>query len=450
MTADAVEGVAVAVVGGGAAGILAAIRLLDVLGAADRVEVVEPQGLLGAGIAFATDDPHHLLNIPAMMMSAYEDQPEHFASYLSQQGKGTATTFAPRFVYGEYLRATLARAVQSSAAAFTHRQQTAVRLQPGTGGDGVAIELDNGETVSTDFAVLAVGWGSPNPVRAPSRQVAIKPWSREGDLAISRYAGASQPIVVIGTGLSAADIVGTLARQGCTSIVAVSPSGTFPAAHPASLQWPDTGPTVARIAEASRASDLIHRTRAACAGGEQWQRVIDGLRGYLPAVWNNMSEVERARLVRHVLPVWEKLRHRMPPHTTRTIAELQANDTLSILRGRVTEHDAGRLVVETPSGPKTLNPVLTIDCTGWSRDPRRMGRGLISQLIDDGFATAHGPAIDLTADGRVAGPLHTRLWATGLLIGDQVWENSGVALLRRQAARVADSLREAAHAEGAR
>ena len=438
LTKDVAGGTRVAVVGGGAAGILTAIQLLRVLGAGDRVEVVEPQRMLGEGLAFSTHDEHHLLNIPALVMSAHEDQPDHFVSYLTQLGGGGPTTYAPRCVYGAYLRASLAEAAQSSPATFTHHQNTAVRIRPSYRGPCVTVDLDTGESVDADHVVLAVGWGEPEPLGPASRRLVVNPWATDWDSALATRTDAASPVAVIGTGLTAADIIGTLARHGHTNIIAISPSGTFPAAHPELLQWPDIGPTVTAIAEASTAADLIRRTRTACAEGH-WQPVIDGLRAYLPALWENLPEIERARLLRHALPVWEKLRHRMPPDTAQTIRELQANQTLTVIRGKVAGYEAGTLTVQTPNGQETLHPALTVLCAGWSKDPQKMGHGLIGHLIDDGLAVLDGQTLRLT-DHPGAGTLQSCFWTIGLLSNNQPWDNSGISLLRRQAAHIATNL----------
>lgn len=439
MTTDVVEGTRVVVVGGGAAGVLTSIRLLHVLGVGDRVEVVEPRRMLGEGIAFSTCDEHHLLNVPALLMSAHDDQPDHFVSYLTQQGSGTPTTYAPRPVYSAYLRASLAEAARSSPATLIHHQTTAVRIRPGYGERGVTLELANGANIDSDHVVLTVGWGEPQPVGPASENLIVNPWATNWKGAVATKRGAAAPVAVIGTGLTAADIIGTLARNGHTNIIAISPSGTFPVPHPEILQWPDTGPTVASIAEASTASDVVRRTRAACVGSN-WQPVIDGLRVYLPELWKNLPEVERARLLRHALPVWEKLRHRMPPHTARTMRELQATQTLTVIRGRVAGYEDKTLTVHTPAGESALHPALTVVCTGWSKDPQKVGHGLIAHLIDDELVALDGDGLRLTDDGRVAGRLCSHLWAVGLLGSNQPWDNFGVSLLRRQAALIATTL----------
>ena len=47
----------------------------------DAVDVVEPRPELGQGIAFGTPEPWHRLNVPAIVMSAFPDEPDHFTRW---------------------------------------------------------------------------------------------------------------------------------------------------------------------------------------------------------------------------------------------------------------------------------------------------------------------------------------------------------------------------------
>lgn len=63
----------VAIVGGGASGVLMATQLLSRPGGRFRVTIIEQRNLLGCGLAYSSDDPHHLLNTRVRNMSAFPD-----------------------------------------------------------------------------------------------------------------------------------------------------------------------------------------------------------------------------------------------------------------------------------------------------------------------------------------------------------------------------------------
>src|SRR5882757_6544918 len=85
----------VAVIGGGAAGALAALHLLDAA-TPREVVVVEPARELGFGLAYRTRHPLHLLNVPAGRMSAFPERPDDFVAWLGGNGADTAAAFVPR------------------------------------------------------------------------------------------------------------------------------------------------------------------------------------------------------------------------------------------------------------------------------------------------------------------------------------------------------------------
>src|SRR3954465_5581368 len=122
----------VLIVGGGASGVLLAAHLLRDRQAPIVVTIAEQRDDLGAGIAYSTKHPDHLLNVRASNMSAYADDEEHFVRWLKANappgGPDPAHPlhFAPRHLYRDYLTSLLAphfeqgrlRRVQAEAVAL--------------------------------------------------------------------------------------------------------------------------------------------------------------------------------------------------------------------------------------------------------------------------------------------------------------------------------------------
>ena len=110
----------IAIIGGGASGVLAAVALLRDATTADQITHIEPTAV-GTGIAYATTNERLLLNVRAYNMSAYADQPGHFVAWLDQAHPGNdADAFVPRRWYAVYLRETLAQAIAASAGQYQH------------------------------------------------------------------------------------------------------------------------------------------------------------------------------------------------------------------------------------------------------------------------------------------------------------------------------------------
>jgi len=81
----------VAIIGGGASGVLTALQLLsssrEPAYADLSVTVHEASGVLGRGIAYGTSDPRHLLNVRARHMSAYADVPSDLLDWARRAGR---------------------------------------------------------------------------------------------------------------------------------------------------------------------------------------------------------------------------------------------------------------------------------------------------------------------------------------------------------------------------
>src|ERR1700744_3009175 len=99
----------VAIVGGGAAGVLTAIHLRRSKPDA-QIRLIDASGRPGPGVAYGPTDPTHLLNVPAARMSAWPEDPHHFCRWLDERAVTPLESFAPRLAYGRYLQEQLAAA----------------------------------------------------------------------------------------------------------------------------------------------------------------------------------------------------------------------------------------------------------------------------------------------------------------------------------------------------
>ena len=130
----------VAIVGGGASGVLTAVQLLR-RRAPVRIVLVEERPRLGRGVAYSTPCDAHLLNVPAVGMSAFPHEPNHFLLWAQARRSDVhAGSFLPRRLYGEYLEWCLdeeiAHARRRTPFTAVHGRVTA--LAAGPGGAGLA------------------------------------------------------------------------------------------------------------------------------------------------------------------------------------------------------------------------------------------------------------------------------------------------------------------------
>ena len=287
----------IAIVGGGATGVLAALHLARKLSVGmAEILVIEPTTRLGRGLAYSTSDPRHLLNVRVANMSAFADRPYHLLEWLQRSGRRagaaalTSRCFIPRGVYGEYI-ADLAREL-IAAGAIRHivaRCTDLVETKP-----SVVIKLDSGAAHEFDRVILATGHDTKSTL---SGIPALQPWT-PGALSELK---ASAPILIMGTGLTMVDTVLSLDRQGHRGkVTALSHHGLLSAAHRPVKTFAVAANEVPFGAEISQLLRWLRRlSRRLTDEGGDWRSAVDALRPHTQSLWRAMSAQQKQRFLRH-------------------------------------------------------------------------------------------------------------------------------------------------------
>src|SRR5271165_2833493 len=82
----------IAVIGAGFSGTIAALHLLRRLPPDQPVLLCERATEFARGVAYATGDSNHLLNVRATNMSALADEPQHFADWIKRRPNANGGT----------------------------------------------------------------------------------------------------------------------------------------------------------------------------------------------------------------------------------------------------------------------------------------------------------------------------------------------------------------------
>ncbi|MGH8501711.1 MAG: FAD/NAD(P)-binding protein [Gammaproteobacteria bacterium] len=105
----------VIIIGGGYAGVAAAIHLLRQSPVPPRLAIVEPRVRLGRGVAYDTRLSCHLLNTRAKHMSLRPDDEQHYTRWAQARAETKdpapgvgENCFTPRGWFGDYARPTRA------------------------------------------------------------------------------------------------------------------------------------------------------------------------------------------------------------------------------------------------------------------------------------------------------------------------------------------------------
>jgi len=450
----------VAIVGAGFSGVMTAVHLLR--GAAPRpvrVLMVNRSGAMARGVAYGTNSPAHLLNVPAGRMSAFPEDPGHFVRFAQSRDPAiTPSTFVRRAVYGEYLEHLLTEATAGRPDALAQIVTEVRGVEPDRA--WATVTTADGRRLTVDRVVLAVGHYPPahppgfSPDFLASPQYIRDPWGRGALDAIS--SSGSAPILLIGTGLTTLDVALDLHSRGVSGAITVSRRGLLPRTHNPKIPPPEAThrpPGIESENTATGYARVVHRHIKHLDSKGDWRQVIDSLRPITSNLWQRLNSTERERFMRHLRPFWEVHRHRASPETGLAIEQLLNNGWLKVCAGRLLSAEAtsaGANVTVRVRGTnerRVFHVGAVVNCTGPANDIRTAGDPLLNELFHWGQARPDplGLGIDVAEDGAVIssnGESSRVLYYVGPLLRARDGEGTAVPELRVYAARLARTILE--------
>ena len=445
----------IAIIGGGAAGVLAALQLLRQARAPLRIGLFEPAPRLAEGVAYATPRAEHLLNVATGRMSALPDQPDDFldwrcaqADHVQAARTALKQSYAPRRDYAAYLRDRLAQASQHSQASLEVLPWRIQALARQTSGWPLTAA---GDSAWAPRVVLATG-NAPRPLPAhgaaelPS-PLRVDAWDYPGVAAIAPDA----QVCIVGTGLSMVDALLTLAATGHRGhIHLLSRHALLPQPHsPARAVDEDFPvPSLHALCVRARLRLLRQGVRNAATRGLPWQSTMERLRPHGQALWRSLPAAEQRRFLRHAMRHWDVHRHRIAPAVHAVLQDLREADRLQVHRARLEAVEAladgrvGLLARHRDGAPLQLQVDRLVNATGLELRAQAMRSPLLAQLLRDGHAVpgVHGLGLATDAEGRLldaAGRVQQDLRSIGSLRIGEAWESIAIPELRVQAEAVA-------------
>jgi uncharacterized NAD(P)/FAD-binding protein YdhS len=407
------------------------------------------------GVAYATTNPEHLLNVRAGQMAAFDDDGEHFVRWLAGDGGKKAAAalglqatygaqdFVPRMLYGAYLEA-----IWHETQEIAVHKKLEIKLVPAQAvtlqtGAAPSVQTARGDAIAVDAIVLAVGHEvKPVLPQVVSPQIIQNPWATD---ALRGAAEWPSPVILIGTGLTAVDVVLSLRRAGYAgAIVAASFSGRLPQAHAATS-------AIFRFQEAEMArvkslAQLVQLLRTKIREVGEWRVVIDALRPFTQSLWQRLSTPEQMKFLARLTTRWITHRHRMAPEiAARMDAEIAAQQFQMLgckNIGASVENKVLSISVENKNAVHRLQPSHVINCAGLELNLAKSANPLLRQILALGLVEAHATGLGIVADKhcRAWGVLHPHLYVIGSLLTGQLLESTAVPELRAQAAGIAKTM----------
>lgn len=463
----AVSPTRVVVVGGGFSGAMSAVNIARLSEVPLHVVVVSDGPSVGRGVAYGLRRPEYLLNVAARNMSAFPDVPEHFLQWLRTRSEFEPVPevelrerFVPREIYGDYLRSIVQHHLQSPGDVTATSSEfvigEAVDVEPTNG--ACSVRLADGSLLEADRVVLATGNEPPAALSGADALSAHPAWvANPWQSWEQRLPSSDGSVVVLGTGLSAVDVIITLRQLGWMGRVdAVSRHGWFPHAHFRGIEYPEFPPAgvdLAAIGLDRLHALIVEHCALLHARNANPAIIVDKLRPHTQRIWTQFTTEERLTFAREHAARWNVFRHRIAPDIHSRIAGSQ-------LTGQLRVHSAGIEKVEA-SGDQvavhldhgdTLTGDVVVNATGPATRLTSTRSVLLQNLLRRGLvvpdATDMGVAVDsdhtvLTAGGERS----PWLLALGPMLRGTYWETIAVPELRTQARRVAETVLGTAHVD---
>jgi uncharacterized NAD(P)/FAD-binding protein YdhS len=422
----------VAIIGAGLSGTLTAVNLLSQSGTPLSIYLIEQTGSFGPGLAYSPPSEAFKLNVRAKAMGALPSDPEGFFRWLKKmRPSAQANDFVPRSLYGRYLNEILE---QSKFLAKTHTltqisQEVFDIEQRGSG--GFSITLKDGDTLYADTCVLALGNIPRTTIAGTSDLSALRP-----PFATESYADIStlQEIFILGSSLTAVDVILECERRGFTgSYTVLSRHGRFPLAHEENhtddAALPADWHTLASVPK------LLKLIRGESQRLASSQPVFDAMRPNIQSMWRHFTHKEKRRFLRHLQPLWEIHRHRIPKEHHNTLSTLQQNGRLTITCGSLTAAERSSQGIQISfavkgSPPTQQNFDAAFLCVGPEGDVSRMTSPLVQNLLRRGLVKP-GPLKLGIVDSA------PQVWVIGPLQREELWEITAARELREEAERIA-------------
>jgi uncharacterized NAD(P)/FAD-binding protein YdhS len=458
----------IAVIGGGFAGAAFAIHLIRANGERPiAIDIYEPRLLLGAGLAYSSEDPAHRINVAAARMAVFSEDPTHFDRWFHETGEAAADpealledgrAYPRRAAFGRYMDQLLRTAARAFPnVRFRHLRSKVTDVE--RHGDIYRLTTEVGEQSVADLIVLSPGhpappqrhWATAEAAGAP--RFVADPWPS----AALEKIRPNDEVLIIGTGLTMADVVASLRLRGHVGpITAISRRGLTPRARTilpveafGSFNQPPT----------ESAAILLQRVRQAvrdaASEGKPWECVIDALRLQATVVWQGLSPASRRRFLRHLRAWWDVHRYQIAPQLDRVLVENQRSGRLKILKADIRSiaayqgsfHVALRLRGQHryPEVERFFDAV--VNCTGPDHGTVVQSNPVLHAMAMDGLLRAdpQGLGIEVDQFARVIGVDETparNLFVAGPLARGYFGELMGLPQVSLQPERLAKYVAE--------
>ena len=446
----------ITIIGAGLSGTLLAMNLLrqdfdDVV----HIKLIDRNSESDLGPAYSTNEDY-LLNVPAEMMGAFSQDPEHFLKWAGRKDiSASRGDYLQRKLYRKYILEMLTLALNERKENKTLERIRGEVVNIKTNNRSAEIFIKERVGFSTDKVVLALGNSPPRNLQTKNRlyikdkRYVQNPWNPD----IFKNLSPDATIIFIGTGQTMVDLVTALYKKKHTGkLITLSRHGVLPLSQKNVEPYPSFYNELQGLSSMLSVFQIVRKHLGiANEKGIDPRAVIDSLRPHTKAIWMQLPTEEKRRFLRHVFRYWEIIRSRIPPVSEEIIHKLLSSGQLEILTGRITdilpiEHRMEIQYLERGTETeKMVSADSVVNCIGPDQDYERIDQTLIKNLINSRLIHCD-PAhlgIDATPEGSVIkedGTPSDILYTIGLPLKEIVWESLAAPEIRAEAEELAKIL----------
>lgn len=415
-----------------------------------KIYLFDKSGEFGAGDAYRTPFPFHLLNARARDMSAFEEDPLHFVNWLKsssqvlahfEPGEPVEQQFVPRLLYREYLQSLLSEIEQDTQGLVKLIREPHEVVDVIQTGRQLKLLMSDGRNLTVDKIALGLGNVPPVdflfPISGGVRRI-DNPWDYTAIHSIPQ----DDPVVIVGSGLSMIDAVLTLYHQQHQGkIIAVSRHGLLPLPHADASVVPCnnvrelTGNLSLRTVMRQLREDCEQRMRE----GGDWRSLMNRMRLKMPGLWASAQLSCRQRFLRHVLPYWNIHRHRVHQKVYALLKTIGDAGQLEIISGRVLSVRGDEIQIQMRhTGPlRTCKLRWIINCMGSAMKMTSARQPLVEALLRRGLAVLDNLQMGFAVSATHAlkdsnGRSSTQCYTLGPPAIGEIWESIAVPEIRGQ------------------
>jgi len=465
----------VAIVGGGFSGTMVAAHLLQQARRPLIITLFNNAYPVSRGVAYSSVRNEHLITLPVIHSSAYQDDSTHLARWLASQDASQSVDehskrFISRQVYGTYMTAILHAAILTRPVYVDFSICDNMEIIDLTN-DHELVASDGSTFSGFDDVVLATG--NEASIDVPVRRydpIALgkhpnwcnNPWEAWWMQLPPVESSTDKDVVILGTGLTAVDVVLTLLHLGWKgSIHATSRNGLLPIPHfskttdgidgvdnttfPGS-QFDPLHVDIESLVNLFRADREIVRLH----GGHP-ARLIDKISPHVITIWKHLSLADKQRFVQKYATQFKTLRQKVAPEIVQQLQRAANSGQLQVHKVsldeiRIQDSEKSRMlhvIVQANELLICLKGDFVINCTGPCVRMSKTRSQLLRSLIKSGKIQIDDMDMGICVNAQFQVlPITTthRIFAMGPLLRGQLWDSIAVYHLRTQATMLASSI----------